>query len=110
MKNRALNKWFMQRASAVILIPILLFFLYSLINLVNEDYTGALHFFDNYLSIIFFVLFLIFAGLHLKLGINEIVEDYIQNPNLKSILNKIIMIYSAIFPIIGIISLLKIIL
>jgi succinate dehydrogenase / fumarate reductase membrane anchor subunit len=110
MKNHALNKWIIQRITAVILLPLLLFFLYSLINLVNQDYTGALDFFDNYLPIIIFTLFLIFAGLHFKLGLNEIIEDYVQDERLKSILNRVITLYSAILPIIGVISLIKIIL
>ena len=110
MKNHALNKWIIQRITAVILLPLLLFFLYSLINLVNQDYTGALDFFDNYLPIIIFTLFLIFAGLHFKLGLNEIIEDYVQDERLKSILNRVITLYSAILPVIGVISLIKIIL
>jgi len=110
MKNHALNKWIIQRITAVILLPLLLFFLYSLINLVNQDYTGALDFFDNYLPIIIFTLFLIFAGLHFKLGLNEIIEDYVQDERLKSILNRVVTLYSAILPIIGVISLIKIIL
>ena len=110
MKNHALNKWIIQRVSAVILIPLLLFFLYSLVDLVNQDYTGALDFFDNYLSITIFTLFLIFSALHLKLGLGEIIEDYIQDERLKGTLNKIIMLYSAILPIVGIVSLIKIIL
>ncbi|NCU50539.1 MAG: succinate dehydrogenase, hydrophobic membrane anchor protein [Candidatus Fonsibacter lacus] len=110
MKNHALNKWIIQRVSAIALIPLLLFFLYSLVDLINQDYTGALDFFDNYLSIIVFTLFLIFAGLHLKLGLGEIVEDYIQDERLKGILNKLIMLYSAILPVVGIVSLIIIIL
>ena len=110
IKNHALNKWIIQRVSAIALIPLLLFFLYSLVDLVNQDYTGALDFFDNYLSITVFTLFLIFAGLHLKLGLGEIVEDYIQDERLKGILNKLIMLYSAILPVVGIVSLMIIIL
>ncbi len=49
------NKWIIQRVSAVLLMPLLLFFLYSLVDLVNKDYTGALDFFDNYFSIIIFM-------------------------------------------------------
>ncbi len=110
MKNHALNKWLIQRVSAIVLIPLLLFFLHSLVDLVNTDYTGALDFFDNYLSIIIFTLFLIFGALHLKLGLGEIIEDYIQDGGLKVILNKIIMLTSAILPIVGIVSLIIIIL
>ena len=110
IKNHALNKWIIQRVSAIALIPLLLFFLYSLVDLVNQDYTGALDFFDNYLSITIFTLFLIFAGLHLKLGLGEIVEDYIQDERLKGILNKLIMLYSAILPVVGIVSLIIIVL
>jgi succinate dehydrogenase / fumarate reductase membrane anchor subunit len=110
MKNHALNKWMIQRISAIVLLPLLLFFLYSLINLVNQDYTGALDFFDSYLSIIIFTLFLIFSGLHFKLGLNEIIEDYVQDERFKSILNKVVFLYSAVLPIIGIISLITIIL
>ena len=110
MKNHALNKWMIQRISAIVLLPLLLFFLYSLINLVNQDYTGALDFFDSYLSIIIFTLFLIFSGLHFKLGLNEIIEDYVQDESFKSILNKVVFLYSAVLPMVGIISLLAIIL
>ena len=87
-----------------------IFFLYSLVDLVNKDYTGALDFFDNYFSIIIFTLFLIFAGLHLKLGLGEIIEDYIQDERLKRFLNKITMLYSAVLPVVGIVSLIIIIL
>ena len=110
MKNHALNKWIIQRVSAVLLMPLLLFFLYSLVDLVNKDYTGALDFFDNYFSIIIFALFLIFAGLHLKLGLGEIIEDYIQDERLKGVLNKIIILYSAVLPVVGIVSLIIVIL
>ena len=110
MKNHALNKWIIQRVSAVVLMPLLLFFLYSLVDLVNKDYTGALDFFDNYFSIIIFTLFLILAGLHLKLGLSEIIEDYIQDERLKGVLNKIIMLYSAVLPVVGIVSLIIVIL
>ena len=110
MKNHALNKWIIQRVSAVVLMPLLLFFLYSLVDLVNKDYTGALDFFDNYFSIIIFALFLIFAGLHLKLGLGEIIEDYIQDERLKRFLNKITILYSAVLPVVGIVSLVIIIL
>ena len=110
MKNHALNKWILQRFSAIVLIPLLLFLLYSLVDLVNQDYTGALDFFDSYLSIAIFILFLIFAGTHLKLGLGEIIEDYIQNESMKGILNKIIMLTSAILPLVGIVSLIIIIL
>ncbi|NDF57966.1 MAG: succinate dehydrogenase, hydrophobic membrane anchor protein, partial [Proteobacteria bacterium] len=57
-----------------------------------------------------FTLFLIFAGLHLKLGLGEIIEDYIQEEGLKGTLNKLIMLTSAILPVIGIVSLVIIIL
>lgn len=110
MKNHALNKWIIQRVSAVVLMPLLLFFLYSLVDLINKDYTGALDFFDNYFSIIIFTLFLIFAGLHLKLGLGEIIEDYIQDERLKRFLNKITILYSAVLPVVGIVSLVIIIL
>ncbi len=110
MKNHALNKWLIQRVSAIVLIPLLLFLLYSLVDLVNQDYTGALDFFDSYFSIVIFTLFLIFAGTHLKLGLGEIIEDYIQQENMKNILNRIIMLTSAILPLVGIVSLTIIIL
>ena len=110
MKNHALNKWLIQRVSAIVLIPLLLFLLYSLVDLVNQDYTGALDFFDSYLSTAIFALFLIFAGTHLKLGLGEIIEDYIQHKNMKNTLNRIIMLISAILPLVGIVSLIIIIL
>jgi succinate dehydrogenase / fumarate reductase membrane anchor subunit len=48
--------------------------------------------------------------LHLKLGLGEIIEDYIQDERLKGVLNKIIMLYSAVLPVVGIVSLIIVIL
>jgi succinate dehydrogenase / fumarate reductase, membrane anchor subunit len=45
MKNHALNKWMIQRVSAVVLIPLLLFFLYSLVDLVNRGLHRSARFF-----------------------------------------------------------------
>jgi len=44
--NHVVSKWLMQRVAAVLLIPVLLWFLFHFDNLMNFSYLEALQFFE----------------------------------------------------------------
>ena len=103
---KASRKWIMQRASALIVAPLIIWFLLSLISLSTADYNSVVNFFSNPLFLSLTIILLIAGFFHAKIGLNEIVEDYIQNEKIKNAVNLLGLLLSIIIPSITIILLL----
>ena len=96
----------MQRASALIVAPLIVWFLLSLITLSTGDYNSVINFFSKPLFLILTIILLITGFFHAKIGLSEIVEDYIQNEKIKNATNLLVLLLSIIIPLITIILLL----
>jgi succinate dehydrogenase / fumarate reductase membrane anchor subunit len=103
---KASRKWIMQRASALIVAPLIVWFLLSLITLSTGDYNSVINFFSKPLFLILTIILLITGFFHAKIGVSEIVEDYIQNEKIKNAVNLLGLLLSIIIPSITIILLL----
>lgn len=103
---KASRKWIMQRASALIVAPLIVWFLLSLITLSTGDYNSVINFFSKPLFLILTIILLITGFFHAKIGLSEIVEDYIQNEKIKNTVNLLGLLLSIIIPSITIILLL----
>jgi len=100
------RKWIIQRASALIIAPLIVWFLVSLISLSTGDYNSVINFFSKPLFSILTIILLITGFFHAKIGVSEIVEDYIQNEKIKNVVNLLALLLSIIIPLITIILLL----
>ena len=96
----------MQRASALVVAPLIVWFLLSLITLSTGDYNSVINFFSKPLFLILTIILLITGFFHAKIGLSEIVEDYIQNEKIKNAVNLLGLLLSIIIPSITIILLL----
>ena len=103
---KASRKWIMQRASALIVAPLIVWFLLSLITLSTGDYNSVINFFSKPLFLILTIILLITGFFHAKIGISELFEDYIQNEKIKNTANLLGLLLSIIIPSITIILLL----
>ncbi len=103
---KASRKWIMQRASALIVAPLIVWFLLSLITLSTGDYNSVINFFSKPLFLSLTIILLITGFFHTKIGFSEIVEDYIQNEKIKNAVNLLGLLLSIIIPSITIILLL----
>jgi len=103
---KASRKWIMQRASALIVAPLIVWFLLSLITLSTADYNSVINFFSKPLFLILTIILLITGFFHAKIGLSEIFEDYIQNEKIKNVANLLTFLLSIIIPSITIILLL----
>ena len=105
MSNMVVKKWLLQRITAVILVPLLIWFLSVFIGLVQKDFQSIILFFKDNVNFVLSVIFLIIVFSHMKLGMAEIFEDYIQDNRYKSVANLIITALATILPLITIVSL-----
>ena len=103
---KASRKWIVQRFSALIAAPIIIWFLISLISLSTGEYTAVINFFSKPLFLFLTIILLITGFFHAKIGLDEIFEDYIQDEKIKNVANLLTLLLSIIIPSITIILLL----
>jgi succinate dehydrogenase / fumarate reductase, membrane anchor subunit len=75
--------WWMQRLTAVALIPLTLWFMASLIALAGSDYSAVIVWLKAPFVTVLMVLLLIALFYHTALGIQVVIEDYIHGNRLK---------------------------
>ncbi|MFS4436776.1 succinate dehydrogenase, hydrophobic membrane anchor protein [Paracoccaceae bacterium GXU_MW_L88] len=71
--------WWVQRVTAVALVPLSLLFLCSFGSTLGEDFSVARATFDNLWNAIVAILFFGIAAYHLKMGVQEVLMDYVSN-------------------------------
>ncbi len=79
MASKGTSKFILQRATAVVLLPLMLWFLVSLIG-----HAGASHFImrdwlASPLNAILMALLIVIGMFHMRIGMSEIIEDYIHS-------------------------------
>jgi succinate dehydrogenase / fumarate reductase membrane anchor subunit len=103
---KASQKWIFQRISALIVAPLIIWFLISLISLSTGDYNSVINFFNKPLFLILTIILLITGFFHAKIGLSEIYEDYIQDEKIKNVANLLTFLLSITVPLVTIILLL----
>ena len=103
---KAPRKWILQRGSALIAAPLIIWLLISLISLSTENYNSVVNFFSKPLFLFLIIILLIIGFFHVKIGLGEIFEDYIHDEKIKNIANLLTFLMSIIIPSITIILLL----
>jgi len=100
------RKWIFQRGSALIVVPLIIWFLISLISLSTGDYNSVINFFSKPLFLFLTIILLVSGFFHAKIGLSEIFEDYIQDKKIKNVANLLVLILSIIIPLVTVILLL----
>ena len=99
----ATKKWIFLKASSIILIPLMLWFIINLVSIYEKDYIDIVSFFTTQPSKFLTSLLIIVAFFYSSLNISEIFEDYIHDKNLKNTANKTMYALSVIIPFLTII-------
>ena len=103
---KASRKWILQRVSALLVAPLIVWFLISLISLSTKDYNSTINFFSQPLFSFLTIILLISGFFHAKVGLSEIFEDYVHSEKIKNVANLSSLLLIIIVPLITIILLL----
>ena len=76
--HEGVHHWWMQRISAIALIPLVLWMVYSLVHAVPQGLAGVAVWLASPYAALGVILFFLFACYHASLGVQMIVEDYIS--------------------------------
>ena len=96
MKSNYASKWILQRVTALILIPLIFWFIYQCISFQSMSYDDIIYFFQSYINSLLFLIMMTVMIIHAKLGCETIVQDYVTSRSLiktfKVIINFITLI------------------
>ena len=99
----ATKKWIFLKISGASLVPLMFWFIISLISIYDKEYSDVLNFFTNSTSKFLFSLFIINAYFFSAISISEVFEDYIANNKIKNVANKLLYTSAVVIPLITII-------
>ena len=99
----ATKKWILLKISGTMLVPLMLWFVLSLISIYDQEYTSVVNFFTNPLSKVLFTIFIVNAYFFSALSISEVFEDYIANDKIKNVANTLLYASAVVIPLITII-------
>lgn len=85
MSHKGTSTFIMQRATAAVLIPLGAWFLIGVVSHLGADYEAARAWLAKPLNGVLLVLFIAAGAVHMRIGMAEIIADYIYS-GLKSVL------------------------
>jgi succinate dehydrogenase / fumarate reductase membrane anchor subunit len=81
--KHGLDHWWIQRATAVALVPLTVWFIASLIVIARSDYKAVVVWLQIPLVTIFMALLLVALFHHMALGLQVVAEDYVHSDRVK---------------------------
>lgn len=102
------HHWWMQRVTAVSLIPLTIWFVSSVIQMTQADYATVVKWMSSPVVAVLLSLFIITGMYHLKLGLQVIIEDYIHTEGQKMALQMLVSFGCVLIGTMAVFSILKI--
>lgn len=100
------HHWWMQRITSIALIPLSLWFVYSLLTLAQTaDSSVVMEWFDSAFNALFAAIFVATTFYHSRLGLQVVIEDYVHGGVMRMFLllaNQFIHIAAAILAVMAI--------
>ena len=106
--NEGLSHWWLQRVSAVALIPLCLWFIYSLLILFSAPHEVVVSWFGSAKNSSLMLLFVLTSLYHGQTGIQVIIEDYIHTKSVSIALTLLVKGGSLLLAVVAAVSILKV--
>ena len=103
-----LQHWWAQRVTAVALVPLTLWFVWSVVHLTGADQARVHDWLSRPASAILMSLFIVATFYHLALGVQVVIEDYVHSEKAKLLGVLAVKFLAAALAVLGIIAVLKI--
>jgi len=104
------SHWWWQRLTAIALIPLTLWFLYSITCLVGSDYSEVVHWLSSPINATIMLLFTLTALYHGQTGLQVVIEDYVHTKWLNLSLLISMKFAAVLLAVLAVISVLKVVL
>jgi succinate dehydrogenase / fumarate reductase membrane anchor subunit len=108
--KEGVHHWYAQRASAVLLIFLVGWMVYSLFALAGSGYEASRDFIANPVNASFLGVLLVVVLYHAMLGLQVVIEDYVHHPVIEIVLYFITRAGAYILMALGVVHILKLVL
>jgi succinate dehydrogenase / fumarate reductase, membrane anchor subunit len=105
--KEGVEHWWAQRVTALALVPLTLWFVVAVIELAGADRAAFVEWVRHPLPAVLLVLLLIATFYHSALGLQVVIEDYVENEALRFGLIIIMKLASIVLAVLGIFAVLK---
>ena len=105
--NNSTKKWLFLKASSLVLLPLMIWFILNFSSIVLSDPTEIILLLKSQPGKILFSVFLVVALFFFSLTISEIFEDYMSNEKFKNVANKFLYIFAILFSLFVVINIYK---
>jgi succinate dehydrogenase / fumarate reductase, membrane anchor subunit len=104
MSGSGVRHWWVQRVTAVALIPLTVWFLVSLLALPAHDYTTIVSWLAQKWTAVLLCLFIAVAAWHSHLGVQVVLEDYIRGRanTVSMLLSRLAHVFAAVVAILAV--------
>lgn len=106
--HEGVHHWWAQRMSAVALLPLSMWFVYSLITLTGADYLSFQIWVSEFGNSVFMVLLVVTLFHHAQMGVTVVIEDYVHSEPVKMVMTLAVKYGSMLFAASSIFAVLKI--
>lgn len=104
------SHWWWQRVTAIALVPLTLWFVYSVLSLISGDHGSASAWLSSPINATIMLLFVLTALFHAQTGLQVVIEDYIHTKWVNLTLLLLIKFASVAMAVLAIISVLTVVL
>ena len=104
------SHWWWQRVTAIALVPLSLWFVFSVLSLIGSTHADAAAWLSSPINATIMLLFVLTALFHAQTGLQVVIEDYIHTKWINLSLLLLVKFASVIMAVLAIISVLKVVL
>jgi succinate dehydrogenase / fumarate reductase membrane anchor subunit len=105
--KEGVEHWWWQRVSSIALVPLSLWFVISVIGLAGADLDTVVTWLDNPVAAVLFVLLIAATFYHGALGLQVVIEDYVENEGAKLAALIVMKLAAFLLAALGIFAVLK---
>jgi succinate dehydrogenase / fumarate reductase membrane anchor subunit len=106
--KRAVHHWWLQRATAVILVPLSLWFMFSLAAKAGAGHAVVVDWIGSPLVALFLIALILTLCYHALLGVQVVLDDYVHDERIKTLSLKALNIAMPALAVIATLTILKI--
>ena len=102
------HHFWMQRVTAIALIPLLLWFCFSIACMPEATYVNVVTWLKSPFNSVMLILGIFASFYHLSMGLQVIIEDYVSNTNVRMVSILVMKLLCFFFAALGIFSVVKV--
>lgn len=106
--KEGVGHWWVQRTTAIALIPLTIWFVSSVLSLVGADHAAVVEWLSGPWAATFMVLLIVATFHHAQLGMQVVIEDYVHNEAVKFASIMAIKAVAVVLGLVAVLSVLKI--